>query len=124
MRPPTYSDEQIIEAGEALATEAPTRPVTAGAIRQRLGGGNLMRIRKVWTAHAADQPQAQHGLQGLPAEWVEVATPTLERVREELLGLMTRFHSQVATSAAQRVDEAVAQAHKADAQWCCGCFIG
>ena len=116
MRPPTYSDEQIIEAGNALVADAPTRPVTAGAIRQRLGGGNLVRIRKVWTAHEAGQAATAHAQQDLPAEWVEALAPALDHVREELLGVMTQFHSQAAASAAQRVDEAIAEKQAAEAR--------
>jgi chromosome segregation ATPase len=116
MRPPTYSDEQIIEAGQALAIDAPTRPVTAGAIRQRLGGGNLVRIRKVWTEHKAEQASTAHAQQDLPAEWVEALTPSLDHVRDELLGVMTQFHNQAAASAAQRVEEAIAQTQAAKAQ--------
>lgn len=116
MRPPTYSDEQIIEAGDALVGDEPTRPVTAGAIRQRLGGGNLVRIRKVWTEHEAGQVSTAHAQQDLPAEWVEALAPALDHARDELLGVMTRFHSQAATSAAQRVDEAITEKQAAEAQ--------
>mgnify|MGYP003391306412 CR=1 FL=1 len=49
MRPSTYSDEQIIEAGNALLLRG--QQPTPFAIKTRLGGGNVNRIQKVWSKH-------------------------------------------------------------------------
>ncbi len=46
MRKATYSDRQIIEAGQRLL--AAGKQVNAFAIRNALGGGNRARIRLVW----------------------------------------------------------------------------
>lgn len=46
MRKPTYTNLQIIEAGQQLLREL--KPVSPFAIRNLLGGGNHVRIRKVW----------------------------------------------------------------------------
>jgi len=52
-RPQTYTDADIIEAGRQI--EAEGVEVFPTAIRDRLGGGRLVRIRAIWDVHAAQR---------------------------------------------------------------------
>ncbi|MDD2610241.1 MAG: DNA-binding protein, partial [Giesbergeria sp.] len=46
MRPAAFSDEEIINAGQALLSTG--RAITGFALRQKLGGGNPNRLKQVW----------------------------------------------------------------------------
>jgi len=59
MRKAAHSEEQIIEAGKALAAEG--REPNANAIRHQLGGGNAVRIRKVWEAFLVESGAHDEG---------------------------------------------------------------
>jgi len=52
-RPQTYTDADIIEAGRQI--EAEGVEVFPTAIRDRLGGGRLLRIRAIWDAYTAQR---------------------------------------------------------------------
>ena len=52
MRKAAHSEEEIIAAGKALAAEG--REPNANAIKHQLGGGNAVRIRRVWEAFVAE----------------------------------------------------------------------
>ncbi len=59
MRKPAHSEEEIIAAGKALAAEG--REPNANAIKHQLGGGNAVRIRKVWEAFLAESGAHDEG---------------------------------------------------------------
>lgn len=52
MRKAVHSEEEIIAAGKALIAEG--KEPTANAIKNKLGGGNAVRIGKFWGAYAAE----------------------------------------------------------------------
>ena len=52
MRKPAHSEEEIIAVGKALAAEG--KEPNANAIKPLLGGGNAVRIRRVWEAFVAE----------------------------------------------------------------------
>ncbi len=125
MRPVEYPDEAIIAAGQALQAEG--RRITAFALRQRVGGGDPVRIRTVWSDYLArcNQQTAAIVKETLPAEFAvaveELNTTFLEQWRH----LATRLYQLARDSAEARVREALqtartvqeqAEAEMADAQ--------
>ena len=125
MRPVEYPDEAIIAAGQALQAEG--RRITAFALRQRVGGGDPVRIRTVWLDYLVrcNQQTAAIVKETLPAEFAvaveELNTTFLEQWRH----LATRLYQLARDSAEARVREALqtartvqeqAEAEMADAQ--------
>lgn len=49
MRPAIFEPEQIITASEALQQEG--RSITGFALRNRVGGGNLGRLKQIWVVY-------------------------------------------------------------------------
>ncbi len=57
MRPAKFSEEEIIQAGLALVADG--KPVTASALRNELGAGNRVRLKRVWETYQAAQMAGQ-----------------------------------------------------------------
>lgn len=57
MKPPKYTEEDIIAAGKSL--QARSKEVSPNAIKLQLGGGNPARIKKVWDEHAGDPESSE-----------------------------------------------------------------
>lgn len=109
MRSVEISNEQIIEAGEALKADG--RDVTAFGLRTKIGGGNAKRLWEVWNQHVV-QTGTPHGEAPvpLPAE-VEQSFETLST---ELARMLKRaaieLNSLAVKTAEQRIVEALRQA--------------
>jgi colicin import membrane protein len=102
MRPPEFDDISIIGAGEAL--EAAGRRVTQTAIRDRLRGGNVGRIRRVWEAHVAFRAEMNAGpaaglMEALQNEMDGAATALIGDLR----GFLTRLVNEGEAVIARRV---------------------
>ncbi len=57
MRPAKVSEEKIIEAGLALVADG--KPVTGSGLRNELGAGNRVRLKRVWETYQAEQTAGQ-----------------------------------------------------------------
>lgn len=57
MRPAKVSEEKIIEAGLALVADG--KPVTGSGLRNNLGAGNRVRLKRVWETYQAEQTAGQ-----------------------------------------------------------------
>ena len=76
-RPAEYTDAQIIEAGLALISES--KAASGFAIREKIGGGKIERINRIWAEHLAEQPFSEK-----PQEPVVVTDSTRERIATEM----------------------------------------
>lgn len=81
MRPVEFSDEAIIQAGQALRQAG--RNVTGFALRQKIGGGSPTRLRQVWDDHLSSltetptQPVAE-----LPTELAQAVASLTQTVND------------------------------------------
>ena len=105
MRPVEFSDEAIIQAGQALRQAG--RNVTGFALRQKIGGGNPTRLRQVWDDHlsslntaASTQPVAE-----LPPEMVQAVASLTQTVNERIMALVVELNDQAVQAADGRVQE-------------------
>ena len=57
-RPPEKLNAEIIEAGLAIEAETGQQRVRPTTIRDRIGGGNISRIRQVWDDYCEDRVRA------------------------------------------------------------------
>jgi len=109
MKAPTYTDEQIIEAGMQLLTE--NKRVSPFAIRTLMGGGNPKRIKKIWTEseHEALEGQMVREQVDLPTEFADA----LEATKLSLDELAKRMYNHAQEIAESRVRETITAARKA-----------
>ena len=104
MRPVEFSDEAIIQAGQALRQAG--RNVTGFALRQKIGGGNPTRLRQVWDDHLASlteaptQPAAE-----LPTELAQAVASLTQTVNERIMALVVELNDQAVQAANGRVQE-------------------
>jgi colicin import membrane protein len=112
MRPVEVTDEEIIEAGQALL--AADQRITGFALRKQLGGrGTPTRLRAVWEAHEAQATPAAPPAPELPAE----VASTLQAVTSDLAARLLRLASDLNQAAVRDADQRVAKAEqKADAK--------
>jgi chromosome segregation ATPase len=109
MKAPTYTDEQIIEAGMQLLAE--NKRVSPFAIRTLMGGGNPKRIKKIWaeSEHEALEGQMVREQVDLPTEFEEA----LHATKHSLDELAKRMYNHAQEIAESRVRETIAAARKA-----------
>lgn len=104
MRPVEFSDEAIIQAGQALRQAG--RNVTGFALRQKIGGGNPNRLRQVWDDHLASlnvaptQPVAE-----LPTELAQAVASLTQMVNERIMALVVELNDKAVQAANGRVQE-------------------
>lgn len=79
-RPADYSDAEIIKAGQAL--QADNKRVSAFAIREALGGGNINRIKSIWSDYLASNEERE------AAADVELPAAFAEQVESAITGLV------------------------------------
>ena len=109
MKAPTYTDEQIIEAGMQLLAE--NKRVSPFAIRTLMGGGNPKRIKKIWqeSEHEAIEGQMVREQVDLPTEFADA----LEATKLSLDELAKRMYNHAQEIAESRVRETITAARKA-----------
>nr|MBP8151374.1 DNA-binding protein [Xylophilus sp.] len=104
MRPVEFSDEAIIQAGQALRQAG--RNITGFALRQKIGGGSPTRLRQVWDDHLSSltetpiQPVAE-----LPTELAQAVASLTQTVNERIMALVVELNQQAIQSADGRVQE-------------------
>ena len=102
-RPAVITEEAIIRAG--LEIEAEGRIVTPTAIRNRLGGGNLGRIRTVWDTffaqRARDSAPPVVAAQVLPARLLDMLADEQAAYADEVAGRYLEIFRAVEASFAE-----------------------
>lgn len=109
MKPATYTNEQIIEAGMQLLADK--KRVTPFALRNILGGGNPARIKTIWeeSQHNALEGQVVSHRVELPTEFADALAATKGSLDE----LAMRMYGRAQEVAESRVRETIAAARKA-----------
>lgn len=109
MRPPEFSEEDIIQAGEKLQQQYPDRKVTAYQIRKALGDrGNPQRYKAVWEEYLAKQPVLeQHQVAELPVEVAQQLEDMNERLTQTVRNMVIHINDQAVRTAESRVREVV-----------------
>ncbi len=104
MRPVEFSDEAIIQAGQALRQAG--RNVTGFALRQKIGGGNPARLRQVWDDHLASLTEVQAPpVAELPTELAQAVASLTHVVNERIMALVVGLNDQAVQAANGRVQE-------------------
>lgn len=81
-RPPEFTDEQVVDAG--LRLEARGDRVNAHRIRLELGGGNVKRIRDIWTDYEKRRSSSSSTLiDALPFDLVPLSDAVAEAAARE-----------------------------------------
>lgn len=114
MRPAEYSSAQIVAAGQALQAEG--RRTTSFALRQRLGGGNPIRLKAIWDEHLTSQTQAPAQLPDLPPEIAEQVSAINARQAEQLNALAKQLSASALALVEQRTADAVLRMQQAREQ--------
>jgi len=109
MRPAEISNEQIIEAGQAL--QAIGRNITGFALRQKVGGGNPARLKQVWDEHINSQAVTSvEPVTELPAEVAEEVATVAKALTERLATLAVDLNDRAVKAADRRVHDVVRSA--------------
>lgn len=102
MRPVSFTDETVIQAGKDLL--AAGRNITGFALRKAIGGGNPSRLKQVWDEHQASSEGAQEPVQQvqLPVEVVQVVDTISADLSGRINALAVDLNTK-ATKAAERM---------------------
>lgn len=112
MRPAEYTTEAIIAAGEAIV--ATGCKVTVFALRKKVGGGNVQRLRQVWEEHVASKRIAEaEPVAELPIEVAETVAQVSEALSRRVSELAIDLNDRAVKAAERRVTEVI---RAADAQ--------
>ena len=117
MRPAEYTAEAIIAAGEAIV--ATGCKVTVFALRKKVGGGNVQRLRQVWEEHVASKRIAEaEPVAELPIEVAETVAQVSEALSRRVSELAIDLNDRAVKAAERRVKEVIraADAQRAQAE--------
>lgn len=109
MRPPEFSEEEIIAAAERL--QADGRRVTGFALRKEVGGGNPTRLANVWQEHRRRQEVVEtEPVQDLPIEVEEALNEMTTGFLEQIRALAQNLNKKAVQTAERRVADVMATA--------------
>jgi chromosome segregation ATPase len=115
MRPTSFSEESIIQAGEELRAQG--RAVTGFALRKQLGGGNFTRLRQVWDEHVANQSVLKaEPVAELPVEVAQELATVTKALVERLTAMAVELNDKAVKASERRVTEVVRSAGEQRAQ--------
>lgn len=115
MRPATFTQDQIIAAGEALLQEG--RSITGFALRGRVGGGNPTRLKQVWDEHVASQHEVvTEPVAELPVEVADEVKSVSAQLGAQLLRLAVELNDKAVKASERRVAEITRAAGEQTAQ--------
>ena len=101
VRTPEYSDAQIIEAGLAIRSRG--GKVTGSRLRQRLTGGNPLRLAKIW-------------IEFEEREWSEERDTFRASLQPKILKLMEDYSERIESETETFVKQVIAHSKKASEQ--------
>lgn len=107
-RPVEFSEEVIVQAGQALRDRDPKRNITGFALRKIIGGGNPTRLKQVWDEHEAKQSIAEsEPVAELPVEVAEEMAKVAKSLNDRLYALASELNDRAVKAAERRVAEVV-----------------
>lgn len=107
MRPPEFSEQDIIEAGKSI--EEKGKRVTGYAIRQILGGGDQSRLFSVWQSHSNQSVVEHIPEQNLPVELDESLGELGDALQKQLRSVATELYRNAVKVAERQVMEITRQ---------------
>ena len=112
MKTATYTEKQIIEAGQQLLEQQKT--VTPFGIRNLIGGGNPARIKAIWTKYnkTHNPNQTEKSALELPTKF----NTNLETIKNHLDDLATKLYNHANQIAELSVQESINNTQKAKQQ--------
>ena len=75
-----------------------------------------MRIRTVWVDHQSPQKTQRRAAETLPAETLDEIAPVVQRIEQDLLALITRFHHRTTVVTSRQLDAAEAEEFRAQSK--------
>lgn len=106
MRPPEFTTEAIIQAGQEL--QAAGRVVTGFALRQKTGGGNPNRLKQTWEEHINSQNATKaEPVAELPVEVAEEVANVTRTLTERLAAMAVELNDKAVKAAERRVAEVI-----------------
>lgn len=106
MRPPEFTTEAIIQAGQEL--QAAGRVVTGFALRQKTGGGNPNRLKQTWEEHINSQNTTKtEPVAELPVEVAEEVANVTRTLTERLAAMAVELNDKAVKAAERRVSEVI-----------------
>ena len=109
MRPATYSNEEIIEAGLALQKEQ--KPANGFSIKRKLGGGRYQRIQQIWEEYLASQVAAEKTpAPELPIEVAERLSEAKQHLIASVESLVIELNHRAVQASERRVTEIIRNA--------------
>ena len=104
MRPAEYKTEDIIKAG--LDLQVLGRKVSGFSIREKLGGGNTNRFKKVWDEYQASQTgEKAEPATELPLEVAEILRVYNKSSNDQALALAIEINDKVVKATERRIKE-------------------
>lgn len=105
MRPSSYTDEQIIAAGNELKKENPAKRITGHALSAKLGGGRPARFIEVWERYQVGQLESDEQIIELP-ESLEFALETvLNKVKTSFTSFLLESDREIQDKASRRIEK-------------------
>lgn len=105
MRPPTFTDDQVIEAGKALRQTG--RAITGFALRSHLGSGNATRLKQIWDQFLASDQPAPAPVPDLPIEVSSRLESVIGDLGTQITALVGDLHKRAVRASEARVGELV-----------------
>ena len=104
MRPVTFTNDDIIEAGKTLLAEG--RNITGFALRKKVGGGDANRLRQVWDEYHTGQSVAEHEpVAELPVEVAEEMKAISAALTDRIAQLTLELNDKAVKASERRVAE-------------------
>lgn len=106
MRPPEFSAEVIIQAGQELL--AADRKVTGFALRKKVGGGSASRLRQVWDEYITRQSvTVTDPVAELPVEMAEEMAAVVKALSDRIGAAAVELNDRAVKGAERRVRDLV-----------------
>ncbi|MDR1934980.1 MAG: DNA-binding protein [Candidatus Accumulibacter sp.] len=111
MRPPSITNEAVIQAGQAIQAEG--RNVTAFGLRQKIGGGNPNRLKQIWDEYATNQANAADSEPTAPVELPPDVAEKIAQVGQTVVDCLNGLVSQLIASASEQADRRIVEVMQA-----------
>lgn len=103
MRPPVFSNEEVILAGKSLREAG--RQVTGFALRSQLGAGNANRLKQIWEQYLASEESAPAAIPDLPMEVSTRLKNVIDDLGTQITMLVGDLHARAVRAAEARITE-------------------